>query len=94
MKVYNDIGQLVGRTPLVRINRINPFPEIPLLAKLEKFNPAGSVKDRITLSMIEVAEKDRLINKDTIIIEPTSGNTGIGLAFICAAGHIEHQQQG
>ena len=84
MKYYNDIGQLVGRTPLVRINRMNPFPEIILLAKLEKYNPAGSVKDRIAKQMIETAEQTGLLTPDKTVIEATSGNTGIGIAMICA----------
>lgn len=82
--VFEDITTTIGFTPLVKLNKLGP-EDAKILVKLESKNPTGSVKDRITLSMIEVAEKDRLINKDTIIIEPTSGNTGIGLAFICAA---------
>lgn len=82
--VFEDITATIGFTPLVRLNKLGP-EDAKILVKLESKNPTGSVKDRITLSMIEVAEKDRLINKDTVIIEPTSGNTGIGLAFICAA---------
>ncbi len=82
--VFEDITATIGFTPLVRLNKLGP-EDAKILVKLESKNPTGSVKDRIALSMIEVAEKDRLINKDTVIIEPTSGNTGIGLAFICAA---------
>jgi len=80
--MYNNILEVIGRTPLVKINRINPNPAVPLYAKLEGFNPTGSVKDRIALKMIEQAEADGLLTKDKIIIEPTSGNTGIGLAMI------------
>lgn len=83
MKVANNILDLIGNTPLVKINRMNEGGAV-ILAKLEKQNPAGSVKDRPALNMIEDAEKKGLINKDTVIIEPTSGNTGIGLAMVCA----------
>ncbi len=83
-KVYDDISQTVGNTPLVRLNRVNAGVEATVLAKLESFNPFSSVKDRIGLSMIQAAEKEGLIGRDTIIVEPTSGNTGIGLAFVCA----------
>ncbi len=83
MKIYNDITELIGNTPLVKINKINDGGAT-ILAKLEYFNPANSVKDRVALAMIEAAEKDGLIDKDTVIIEPTSGNTGIGLALCCA----------
>jgi len=82
--VFEDIVATVGRTPLVRINKLGP-DKVTILAKLESYNPCGSVKDRIGLSMIKAAEKDGLIKPDTVIVEPTSGNTGIGLAFICAA---------
>ena len=82
--IFKDITAAVGRTPLVQINKLG-LAKAAILAKLESFNPCGSVKDRIALSMIEAAEKDGLIKADTVIIEPTSGNTGIGLAFICAA---------
>lgn len=82
--IYDDITQTVGRTPLVRINHLGPAG-VTILAKLESRNPAGSVKDRIAKAMIEDAKARGLIDKDTVIIEPTSGNTGIGLAFICAA---------
>jgi len=78
----DDILEAIGNTPLVRINRINPNPGVELYAKLEGFNPTGSIKDRIALKMIEQAEEDGALTKDKIIIEPTSGNTGIGLAMI------------
>ncbi len=84
MKFYDDITQLIGRTPLVKIKRINPYPEVTVLAKLERFNPSGSVKDRIALHMIEEAERSGLLSPDKTIIEATSGNTGIGLAMISA----------
>jgi len=82
--IFEDITTTVGFTPLVRINKLGSG-EATILAKLESSNPCGSVKDRIALAMIEAAEKKGLIKAETIIIEPTSGNTGIGLAFICAA---------
>jgi len=84
-RIYNDITETVGRTPLVKLNKVTAGLEATLLLKCEFFNPVGSVKDRIGLSMIQDAEKRGLINKDTVIIEPTSGNTGIALAFVCAA---------
>jgi cysteine synthase A len=82
--VFEDITEAIGYTPLVRINKLGSG-KAGILAKLEAFNPCGSVKDRISLSMIEEAEERGLIKQDTVIIEPTSGNTGIGLAFVCAA---------
>ena len=82
--IFENITAAVGFTPLVQINKLGSG-KATILAKLESANPCGSVKDRIALSMIEAAEKDGLIKPDTVIIEPTSGNTGIGLAFICAA---------
>jgi cysteine synthase A len=82
--IFQDITAAIGFTPLVRINKLGS-ENATILAKLESFNPCGSVKDRIAKSMIEAGEEAGCINKDTLIIEPTSGNTGIGLAFICAA---------
>ena len=84
-KIYDDVTQTIGNTPLVRLSRFGAGIEAELVAKLESFNPLGSVKDRIGLSMIDAAERDGLISKDTVVIEPTSGNTGISLAFVCAA---------
>jgi len=84
MNIYKNIGELVGNTPLVKINSIGKDLPVKILAKVEYLNPGFSVKDRIAFSMIEQAEKDGFINKDTVIIEPTSGNTGIGLALACA----------
>lgn len=83
-KPLNDILEAVGNTPLVRLNRIVPEGSATVYAKLESFNPMWSVKDRIAKAMIEVAERKGLINKETTVIEPTSGNTGIGLAMVCA----------
>ncbi len=85
--IFEDITAVVGYTPLVQINKLGSG-KATIMAKLESKNPTGSVKDRIALSMIQTAEKEGLIKEDTVVIEPTSGNTGIGLAFICAArGH-------
>ncbi len=85
MRIYNTIQGTVGRTPLVRLNHMDDDLPTEVLAKLEYFNPLGSVKDRIATSMIEEAERRQLIGPQSLIVEPTSGNTGIGLAFICAA---------
>jgi cysteine synthase A len=84
-KIYDDITQTIGHTPLIRLRRVVGEAKATIVAKMECFNPLWSVKDRIGVSMIEAAERDGKINKDTSIIEPTSGNTGIGLAFTCAA---------
>jgi cysteine synthase len=83
-RVFSDVTATIGGTPLVRLNRMAGGLPATVLAKLEFRNPAGSVKDRIGLSMIEAAEKQGLIHSDTLIVEPTSGNTGIALAFVCA----------
>ena len=84
-RIYNNIVETVGRTPLVKLNRVAAGLPATILLKCEFFNPLGSVKDRIGMSMIEDAEKRGILKKDTIIIEPTSGNTGIALAFVAAA---------
>jgi len=81
----NSVLELIGNTPMVRINKIVPEGSASIFAKIESFNPCGSIKDRICLSMIETAEKENKLKPGDTIIEPTSGNTGIGLAFICAA---------
>jgi cysteine synthase A len=83
--LYNNIVETVGRTPLVKLNRVTRGLEATIAIKCEYFNPLGSVKDRIGMSMIEAAEKDGTIQPETVIVEPTSGNTGIALAFVCAA---------
>lgn len=83
--IYADITATIGNTPLVRLNRVTRGLKADVVAKLESFNPLGSVKDRIGVSMIEAAEREGRITADTIVLEPTSGNTGIGLAFVCAA---------
>src|SRR5437870_881009 len=84
-RIYNDIVETVGRTPLVRLNRVTTGLAATILLKCEFFNPLGSVKDRIGMSMIDDAEKRGILKKETVIIEPTSGNTGIALAFVAAA---------
>ncbi len=84
-RIFNDITETIGGTPLVRINRLIPPGGATVLAKCEFFNPLASVKDRIGLAMIEAAEREGKIDHETMIVEPTSGNTGIALAFVCAA---------
>ncbi|MEF3697282.1 cysteine synthase A [Desulfolutivibrio sp.] len=84
MHIHNDMLSLIGRTPLVRLNRLARGLGATVAAKIESRNPAGSIKDRIALNMIETALRDGRIGPDTLIVEPTSGNTGVGLAFVCA----------
>jgi cysteine synthase A len=84
-QIFTDITKTIGRTPLVRLNRVTAGLEAEVAVKCEFFNPLSSVKDRIGVAMIEAAERDGLIGKDSMIVEPTSGNTGIALAFVCAA---------
>lgn len=84
-KIFDDITRVIGSTPLVRLNRLTTGIEATVVCKLESHNPLGSVKDRIAVNMIDAAEKEGKIGAGTIILEPTSGNTGIGLAFVCAA---------
>ena len=84
-RIYDDITQTIGRTPLVRLNRVTEGVGAEILAKLEYFNPLGSVKDRIGVNMVEAAEREGRLKADSVIIEPTSGNTGIALAFVAAA---------
>ncbi len=85
MKIANNITELIGNTPLVKLNRLTEGLKAQIAVKLEFFNPGSSVKDRIAEAMIEAAEQAGKINKDTVIVEATSGNTGIGLAMVCAA---------
>ncbi len=85
MRIADDVTQLIGNTPLVRLRRLTEGSHAEVVAKLEYYNPGHSVKDRIGLSMIEAAEREGKINADTVIIEPTSGNTGIAMAMVCAA---------
>src|SRR5208282_1160784 len=84
-KFYTDVTGTIGETPMVRINRLIPAGQAVVFAKCEFFQPLNSVKDRIGVAMIEAGERDGKVTKDTHIIEPTSGNTGIALAFVCAA---------
>src|ERR1700741_4745605 len=84
-RIYDDITQTIGNTPLIRLRRVVGDAKATVVAKMESLNPLWSVKDRIGVAMIDAAERDGKIKKDTLIIEPTSGNTGIGLAFTCAA---------
>ena len=89
MRIANDITELIGNTPLVRVRGVSEQSGAQVVAKLEFFNPAASVKDRIGLAMIDAAQQAGLINEDTVIVEPTSGNTGIALAMVCAARGIK-----
>ena len=84
MKIFNNVLELIGGTPLVYLNKITKDLDVRIAVKVESFNPCGSVKDRIDVRMILDAEKKNIINKDTVIVEPTSGNTGVGLSFVCA----------
>ena len=84
-RIYDDITQTIGSTPLVRLRRVTEGCPGSVVAKLESFNPLWSVKDRIAVAMVEAAERAGILTKDSVIVEPTSGNTGIGLAFVCAS---------
>ena len=85
LDIANDVTELIGNTPIVRLGRVREPGAAEIIAKLEQFSPSGSVKDRVALNMIEQAEAEGLLQRDTVVIEPSSGNTGIGLAMICAA---------
>uniref|UniRef100_UPI0040579C81 PLP-dependent cysteine synthase family protein n=1 Tax=Candidatus Electrothrix sp. TaxID=2170559 RepID=UPI0040579C81 len=85
MQIYANLAESVGKTPLVRLDKLGAGCGAEVVAKLESANPLGSVKDRIAVAMVDTAEKDGLLTPKTTVIEPTSGNTGIGLAFVCAA---------
>src|SRR5262249_59339458 len=84
-KTFDSIAQAIGDTPMIRLNRVIPAGQATVFAKCEFFQPLNSVKDRIGVAMIEAGERDGKVKKDTVIVEPTSGNTGIALAFVCAA---------
>ena len=84
-KTFNNIIEMIGNTPLVKINKLNPNPNTQIFAKLEGWNPSGSIKDRMALKMVEQAEIEGKLTKDKVVLEPTSGNTGIALAIICVA---------
>jgi len=83
--IYRSVLDLIGHTPMVRVNNLNPNEVVELYVKLEKANPGGSVKDRIAKHMLDEAEKEGLLTRGMTVIEPTSGNTGIGLALVCRA---------
>src|SRR4051794_38356808 len=84
-KTYDNVAQAIGDTPMIRLNRLIPAGQATVFAKCEFFQPLNSVKDRIGVAMIEAGEREGKVKKDTVIVEPTSGNTGIALAFVCAA---------